>query len=396
MSKYAIDETTLLSKYAIDETTLQGIANAIRSITGKTETIDAAEMATEIENISPIPQEAFSVTGRCEYRFANDGFNWFINRYGSSIHTSDITSCHYMFFNTKAQDFKEIPFEINCKSDTNVAVSYMFMYCEYLEHVPKITGCKPIDTLAMFRGCNRLKEIPEDFEEWFDWSFVESNINSFMARMFTDCWSLRKIPTSIFSHHHMCSSSSSNYLSESFSGCRSLDELTELPIPFTSSFLTSLFASDSFKGCGRLKNLTFALDPSTNAPYVKEWSGQTLCLDVIGVTLSISDFSTRYNTSGITSAKRVTDAATYSALKNDPDWWTIDVAYSRYNHDSAVATINSLPDTSAFLAGDTSRLPNTIKFKGAAGSKTDGGAINTLTEEEIAVATSKGWTVSLV
>jgi hypothetical protein len=39
---------------------------------------------------------------------------------------------------------------------------------------------------------------------------------------------------------------------------------------------------------------------------------------------------------------------------------------------------------------------NTIKFKGIAGSKTDGGAINTLTEEEIAVAAAKGWTVTLV
>ena len=39
---------------------------------------------------------------------------------------------------------------------------------------------------------------------------------------------------------------------------------------------------------------------------------------------------------------------------------------------------------------------NTIKFKGDSGSATDGGAINTLTEEEIAVATAKGWTVSLV
>ena len=70
------------------------------------------------------------------------------------------------------------------------------------------------------------------------------------------------------------------------------------------------------------------------------------------------------------------------------------MAYSRYNHDSAVATINSLPDTSAYLAANGGT--NTIKFKGAAGSATDGGAINTLTEEEIAVATAKGWTCSFV
>ena len=81
-------------------------------------------------------------------------------------------------------------------------------------------------------------------------------------------------------------------------------------------------------------------------------------------------------------------------LKNDSDWFTTNVAYRRYNHDSAVATINSLPDTSAYLASASGT--NTIKFNGAAGSATDGGAINTLTEEEIAVATAKGWTVTLV
>ena len=74
------------------------------------------------------------------------------------------------------------------------------------------------------------------------------------------------------------------------------------------------------------------------------------------------------------------------------DWFTEKIKYSRYNHDSAVRTINSLPDTSAYLAsvGGT----NTIKFKGASGTKTDGGAISNLTESEIAVATAKGWTVS--
>ena len=95
-----------------------------------------------------------------------------------------------------------------------------------------------------------------------------------------------------------------------------------------------------------------------------------------------------YN-SGITVDKRVIDDTTYQALKNDPDWYSLDVNYSRYNHDSAVNTINSLPDCSA--SGGT----NTIKFKGESGALTDGGAINTLTEEEIAVATAKGWTVSL-
>jgi hypothetical protein len=92
---------------------------------------------------------------------------------------------------------------------------------------------------------------------------------------------------------------------------------------------------------------------------------------------------------GISNADYVGDDATYQANKNNPKWFTDKVEYSRYNHDSAVNTIKSLPDTSAYGT-------NTIKFKGEAGSATDGGAINTMTEEEIAMASVKGWTVAFV
>ena len=90
--------------------------------------------------------------------------------------------------------------------------------------------------------------------------------------------------------------------------------------------------------------------------------------------------------------KEVKDATTYEALKNNPDWFTQMPVYSRYNHDSAVETINSLPDTSAYLEANGGT--NTIQFNSVSGKLTDGGAINTLTEEEIAVAVARGWTVS--
>lgn len=61
--------------------------------------------------------------------------------------------------------------------------------------------------------------------------------------------------------------------------------------------------------------------------------------------------------------------------------------YSLYNHDSAVETINSLPDCSGCAA-------QTIQFAGNAGSAY-GKAISTLTAEEIAVATAKNWTVAI-
>lgn len=102
--------------------------------------------------------------------------------------------------------------------------------------------------------------------------------------------------------------------------------------------------------------------------------------------------------------------AKYNAVKQFDDWHSCGSNYfkvtyndhqynpsiltARYNHDSAVETLNSLPDTSEYLA--TAGGTNTIKFNGIQGALTDGGAINTLTEEEIAVATAKGWTVTYV
>lgn len=102
--------------------------------------------------------------------------------------------------------------------------------------------------------------------------------------------------------------------------------------------------------------------------------------------------------------------AKYNAVKQFNDWHSCGSSYlkvtyndkqynpsiltARYNHDSAVETLNSLPDTSEYIA--TAGGTNTIKFNGVQGALTDGGAINTLTEEEIAVATAKGWTVTFV
>ena len=173
--------------------------------------------------------------------------------------------------------------------------------------------------------------------------------------------------------------------------CYSLDELTNL------STNLSLSGAANFRYivdyASRLKRFTFRVQ-SDGTPNVARWKGIELKFNNYTGYCKEADKSkiTGYN-SGITADKEVTNATTYEALKNDPDWFTCNIAYSRYNHDSAVETINSLPDTSAYLSsyGGT----NTIFFKGEAGSATDGGAINTLTETEIAVATAKGWTVSI-
>ena len=173
--------------------------------------------------------------------------------------------------------------------------------------------------------------------------------------------------------------------------CASLDEIKGLS-PLSNNINSNVFVS-TFNYCFRLKNIIFDVQEN-GTPYDANWRSQAIKIDV-GYCYGGSPNKALildYN-SGITADKEVTDDATYQALKNDPDWFSCNINYSRYNHDSAVNTINSLPDTSAYLA--TAGGTNTIKFEGASGTNTDGGAINTLTTQEIAVATAKGWTLSL-
>lgn len=145
--------------------------------------------------------------------------------------------------------------------------------------------------------------------------------------------------------------------------------------------------TNTFYGTCRAKNITFK---KVDEPIV--WSNQNISFENSGYCFNSSTETTMLKYNPDMKNKKVSNDATYQALKNDPDWYSSDINYSRYNRISAINTINSLPDTSEQVA--LTGKPNRIRFKGQAGALTDGGAINTLTEEEIAVATAKGWTVA--
>ena len=389
----------------INEDTLTLMADFVRYKLGEETNPNAAgftkytpmELANKIGNEMPlakdaIPNSAKYIRGECQNRFANGGWDWFIEQLGGEITTEEISNCKDMFYQSNVE---EIPFDINC-SQVHVSIYGIFHLCKNLKVLPKITA-KPSETQFMFHDCQSLREIPEDFFDNFDWSYITTMTSSYqgnMGYMFDGCYSLRYIPIHKIKSNPVINSSNS-YLSNCFSSCYCLDEIKDLPLPFTSAWTNNAFNSGPYSGCfrwvSRLKSLTFALNEGQ--PCVMKWKNQTIDLSQkVGYAVLAEDFL-KYN-SGITADKEVKDDATYQALKNDPDWFTCNVAYSRYNHDSAVETINSLPDTSAYLAANGGT--NTISFRGDAGSATDGGAINTLTEAEIAVAAAKGWTVSLV
>ena len=389
----------------VNEDTLTVIADFVRYKLGEETDPNAAgftkytpmELANKIGDEMPlakdaIPNSAKYIRGDCRHRFAYGGWDWFIEQLGGEITTEAITNCQYMFYGC---NLERIPFDINC-SQASVSMSSMFNNCKNLKVLPKIT-VKPTATENMFWFCQNLREIPENFFDNFDWSSVTGSSTGWgasMNTMFDSCYSLRYIPIHKIKSNPTIGNSSS-YLYKGFSQCYCLDELVDLPLPFTDAWTSNTFGSGPYSGCflhlSRLKSLTFALNEGQ--PCVMNWKNQTIDLSQkVGYSKQTFDII-GYN-SGITKDKEVKDDATYQALKNDKDWFTNKPKYSRYNHDSAVETINSLPDTSAYLAANGGT--NTIKFTGAAGSATDGGAINTLTEAEIAVAAAKGWTVSLV
>ena len=364
--------------------------NALKKISN---TYKSSEMAQAIDDIPPsLPEEAFVISGECNYRFAYSGWNWYIEKFGDRI-TTNISNAQYMFFYNS--EITEMPFVLNFSSSVSYHnLNNIFNSCNNLTQVPKLNNVKVYDTSYMFDSCYNLRTIPEDIADTWDWSYLEKQTSQYIGNqnaMFRDCRSLRSFSMSLIKSGNPYVFCSYSYYNHGFFYCYALDELINLPIPYTKATWTSNGFYDTFTCCYRLKNVTFALN--NGAPYTVTWKSQVIDLSSYVGYAQYNSNILKYN-SGITADKEVTDDASYQLLKNDPDWFTTNINYSRYNHDSAVATINSLPDTSAYLAekGGT----NTIKFRGKAGALTDGGAINTLTEEEIAVATAKGWTCSFV
>lgn len=390
-----------MSKYVVDESSLTAIGDAIREKTGGTELIPLTNMPTEIASITTgggsIEVEPIVLSGRCDYGCSGVMSGNYIKLFGNTVSTKDISSAKYMFYRNPVE---EIPFDINLKDSYSISLDYMFHAAKNLKYIPKINapkGQKVSNIDSMFRDCNRIRTIPEDIADNLDLSEINSSSWRSLDYIFQNCYSLRNIPENLLKKLYSSGDSRSYQLfAYAFGGCYVLDEIKGLPVPtvsITSDIFDTYFPS---RDCFRVKDITFSLKDDGSVKTAK-WKNQTINLsESVGYGYQSSYNPTTiilYN-SGITADKEVSDDATYQALKDDPDWYALKVAYSRYNHDSAVRTINSLPDTSAYLAANGGT--NTIKFKGNAGSATDGGAINTLTEEEIAVATAKGWTVTLV
>ena len=207
--------------------------------------------------------------------------------------------------------------------------------------------------------------------------------------MFQRCKRLRSIPEEFLKQFYTSTNASySNQLYMGFENCWALDEIKGLRMPAGSNITDNCF-SNTFNRCHRVKDVIFATQED-GTPYTANMKNQNIKLNqYVGY---FSMYSDGYGGAGLPESAAIKDAETYATNKNNPDSWTAMPEYSRYNHTSAVNTINSLPDTSAYLTANGGT--NTITFHPDSGILTDGGSVETLTEEEIAVAAAKGWTVA--
>ena len=389
-----------MAKLFIEDTSLIAIGDAIREKTGGTATMSPAEMVTAIENIVATGgggEEEFEpivLTGDQSYGCAGIIAGYTVEKHGDKISTESLTDMNYMFLNSPVT---KIPFALNCKaSQSNIPSASVFYGCKSLVEAPAINDMIPNSTLRFFGDCDNLKDLSKLNAESWDWSYTKGSAYRQCGEMFCRCKSLRGIPqailTELFTNSVGTSSTYSAY-NRAFTSCYNLDEILNLGV--TTATLTSNVFKNTFTEDWCLKRFTFQTNED-GTPKTANWRNQEIDLTMIGCCATEIDWYMDYipDNAPEREGKLINDLFSYNELKDDPDAYVAACPaadaypWSLYNHDSAVETINSLPDCSA--SGGT----NTIKFKGAMGEGY-GKAISDLTEDEIAVATAKGWTVSI-
>ena len=375
-----------MADYLIKDTTLTNIADAIRAKKSSTDTYTPAEMATAISSIETgggggPTAEDLTFTGDLQYFNYYGRMGKLIKKYGSQMSFNDVSDMDYAFKgnDTLNSDFSNWTINLRNKA----SLEQTFASTSSIKKFPKFAGGSIDNCSNMFYHFAG-ENIPDDL-----FSNTTFNLNSSKcdySSLFRECYPLKKVPlwfsNMAFTRANFTLSAYKTPYSNSFQYCDMLKEIT-LPLVLSPVKIDSNTFTTTFKEVNSARKIVFAPSPESGNESCN-WKNQ-----VIDLTSYVG-----YANGGIgDSSKKIYNATTYAALKNDPDAWTDTLEYSFYNHDSALETLNSLPFTGNSASQSS---PNIIKFQGQSGSATDGGAINTLTTAEIAQAANRCWSVSYV
>ena len=187
------------------------IANAIRSKTGKTDTIKPVDMATEIQSIQ---------TGS-----GGNPMQEYVNNNGGN----GKPSCYYLFYYYKGTSLDNVLNGLDTSNVTNM--SNMFTNCSNLTSIPLLNTSSVTKMNEMFYNCSKLTSIPQ-----LDTSKVTS-----MSYMFYYCRKLASIP--------LLNTSSVINMNEMFHNCSMLTSIPQLD----TSNVTNM--SSMFSGCSNLEEI---------------------------------------------------------------------------------------------------------------------------------------------
>ena len=283
--------------------------------------------------------ESYKISGNGQYAFSYNNHSW-VYENNIPIDLSGITDAAYMFYNSDKME--HLP-DLNTSHLTNM--DSMFGYCSSLKAIPKIDTSSATNISSLFSGCRQITEVPA----------LDISKATELDGMFQYCHKLKSIPNSILEN---CGRGDSGYYYQlyyyAFYQCYNLKEILNLDVSVGYSSTSNLFFY-TVNDCYSLRRFTFKTNED-GTPIDAQWNGQTL------------DFSLNVGWAG----------SSYAAQQWIDGDYVLNPEEAYYNRDSMAETINSLPIVRNC----------TIKFKKAQGQL--------LTEDEIALANSKGWTVSLV
>lgn len=399
-----------MSKVAINESTLSAIGDSIRQKTGKTDLIAPLDMPAEIESIAgggsePVVLDyvySFSLCGGVRYNsFQSETCKKIINgeiilknptNVTTSIPSSGTVVALYGLFYAldNVSDLSNCQIVIDIDDNVINQMTQLFYNCKQLQKLP-IIQYKSNSLIQVngfgnsFFGCIRL---------------TTSEINSFLApinkasncaSIFYGCSCMREVPENF---HRIVDKEQTNPNYAGYYGnCFTLNKINNIPV-FSATKDANMFAS-TFNKLYNCRSITFEKNEN-GTPKVANWSNQTIDLaSGVGFIYDGTDEDRQIinDTKDISGIKGITTSSSHGS---DDDYIIANYGICKYGHDQFVETINSLPDTSAYLAtgGKTGNVIKVYKYQGHYSSSSK--KMNNLTSAEIAVATSKGWTISLI
>ena len=419
-----------MSKLFIQSETLSAIGNAIRDKAGTSDMISPGNMPQAIADIpSGGGGDPIAITLHAKpYGLAGDGGKLIMdNRTKFSITVSEDDPNTNVFNaddffagndSVSQPNFTYLKFAYPRRDTQEMLLGYVYRNCgtKYMHPFEYINTRSGVDSNSIkirgykreggyFEGCccltlvHPIKGKNPFVEDLYTKGFFRNFMGDFID------------PEFVYEVTHKSDPSYGYGYAEIFKNCARLKAITNISCLWVNedfSAARNYMFENAFNFCARCERLTF----HTN----EDGTPEVAPLDntVINLTDRFGWDNTSYSKydyigeregsygnphNAIPYNNRVEDIDSYNAHKDDYYYWAYAPEWSRYNHDRAVETINSLPDTLtgcrrvASLGADYTPN-NTIVFLGACGSGY-GKAISDLTEAEIAVATAKGWQVRI-